>query len=48
VGSYQRKLEELARLPGVTLTVVVPPFWRDERGVIPLEQVHTQGYELVV
>ena len=48
VGSYQRKLEELARLPGVTLTVVVPPCWRDERGVIPLERAHTQGYELVV
>ncbi|MDY7040905.1 MAG: glycosyltransferase [Chloroflexota bacterium] len=48
VGSYQRKLEELARLPDVTLTVVVPPYWRDERGVIRLEQAHTQGYELVV
>lgn len=48
VGSYQRKLEELARLPGVQLTVVVPPYWRDERGVIRLERAHTQGYELVV
>ncbi len=48
VGSYQRKLEELARLPGVELTVVVPPYWRDERGVIRLERAHTQGYELVV
>jgi glycosyltransferase involved in cell wall biosynthesis len=48
VGSYQRKLEELARLPGMELTVVVPPFWRDERGVIHLERAHTQGYELVV
>lgn len=48
VGSYQRKLEELARLPSVQLTVVVPPYWRDERGVIRLERAHTQGYELVV
>ena len=48
VGSYQCKLEELARLPEMELTVVVPPFWRDERGVIHLERAHTHGYELVV
>ena len=46
VGAYQRKLEELARLPGVTLTVLVPPLWRDERGITRLERVHTNGYEL--
>ena len=48
VGAYQRKLEELARLPGVGLTVVVPPAWRDRTGTLPLERQHTQGYELVV
>jgi len=48
VGAYQKKLEELARLPDVELTVVVPPYWRDERGVMRLEREHTQGYELVV
>jgi glycosyltransferase involved in cell wall biosynthesis len=48
VGVYQKKLEELARLPGVDLTVVVPPYWRDERGVVELERQHTEGYELVV
>ncbi len=48
VGTYQTKLEELARLPGMELTVVVPPYWRDERGIIELERQHTQGYELVV
>ncbi|MDW7992018.1 MAG: glycosyltransferase family 4 protein [Anaerolineae bacterium] len=47
VGIYQRKLEEIARL-GVTLWAVVPPYWKDERGVLPLERAHTQGYELVV
>ncbi len=47
VGIYQRKLEEIARL-GVTLRAVVPPYWKDERGVLPLERVHTEGYELVV
>jgi len=48
VGIYQRKLEELARLPGVELTVIVPPSWRDSRGVTRLERVHTEGYKLLV
>jgi glycosyltransferase involved in cell wall biosynthesis len=48
VGAYQRKLEELARLPEMALTVVVPPSWRDERGVLKLERQHTTGYKLVV
>jgi glycosyltransferase involved in cell wall biosynthesis len=48
VGAYQKKLEELARFPDVELTVVVPPYWCDERGVMRLEREHTQGYELVV
>jgi glycosyltransferase involved in cell wall biosynthesis len=48
VGAYQKKLEEIAKLPDVELTVVVPPYWRDERGVTRLEREHTQGYELVV
>ncbi|HID88165.1 MAG TPA: glycosyltransferase family 4 protein [Anaerolineae bacterium] len=48
VGIYQRKLEEIARHAGVELRVVVPPYWRDERGVLPLERVHTDGYDLVV
>ena len=46
-GVYQTKLEALARLPGMALTVAVPPSWRDERGDIRLERVHTEGYELV-
>lgn len=48
VGTYQRKLEELARLPSLDLTVVVPPFWRDRRGTTVLERVHTDGYDLRV
>ncbi len=48
VGIYQKKLEELARLAGVELTVVVPPCWKDERGVLELERQYTEGYELVV
>jgi glycosyltransferase involved in cell wall biosynthesis len=50
VGAYQRKLEELARQPGMELTAVVPPFWRD--GVFgpatPLQRAHTEGYDLLV
>ena len=31
VGAYQKKLEEMAALDGVELTVVVPPSWHDPR-----------------
>ena len=48
VGTYQKKLEELVRFDDVELTVIVPPCWRDERGVIPLERVYTRGYRLCV
>ncbi|MFN2289822.1 MAG: glycosyltransferase [Anaerolineae bacterium] len=48
VGAYQRKLEELAALPEMELTVLVPPYWRDERGLVELERAHTEGYELLV
>jgi glycosyltransferase involved in cell wall biosynthesis len=49
VGAYQRKLEAMAEAgPDLELTVAVPPFWRDERGVTRLEYAHTQGYRLTV
>ena len=48
VGAYQKKLEEMAAIPGVDLTVVVPPSWDDPRDPTRLEKVHTQGYELMV
>lgn len=48
VGQYQTKLTCLADKPDLDLTVVVPPSWRDERGIIPLERKHMQGYEMVV
>jgi glycosyltransferase involved in cell wall biosynthesis len=47
VGTYQRKLEHIAAA-GVDLLAVVPPAWRDERGVTPLERVYTDGYTLHV
>jgi glycosyltransferase involved in cell wall biosynthesis len=48
VGAYQKKLEEMATIPGVELTVVVPPSWDDPRDPTRLERVHTKGYELIV
>ncbi len=48
VGAYQRKLEEIAAYPDIDLTVVVPPFWRDGRGILTLERAYTRGYRLAV
>jgi len=48
VGQYQTKLEAIAKQSDIELTVVVPPFWRDERGVLALERAHTTGYTLLV
>jgi len=49
VGAYQRKLEEMARLPDIDLRVLVPPGWRDSaRGMLTLERAHTEGYDLRV
>jgi glycosyltransferase involved in cell wall biosynthesis len=48
VGAYQRKLEEIASgAPDLELIVAVPPFWKDERGVTPLERAHLTGYRLL-
>jgi glycosyltransferase involved in cell wall biosynthesis len=48
MGSYQKKLEELAAFDDVDLTLVVPPYWQEKGHKIALEQSHTEGYELVV
>jgi glycosyltransferase involved in cell wall biosynthesis len=48
VGTYQRKLEEMARLPDVDLRVLVPPSWCDVRGHLVLERAHVEGYDLCV
>ncbi len=45
VGIYQRKLEAIAQ-HDVTLEVLVPPSWKDDRGEQKLERVYTDGYEL--
>jgi glycosyltransferase involved in cell wall biosynthesis len=47
VGAYQRKAEELAALPGVDLTVAVPPAWHEPRvGMLKLDRRHERGYRL--
>jgi len=48
VGTYQTKLEEIARFEDVELTVVVPPVWNDASGPVLLERSHTDGYRLIV
>ena len=49
VGAYQRKAEELAALPGVDLTVAVPPRWKEPNvGTTELEPRHLHGYRLQV
>jgi len=48
VASYRTKLDALARLPGVELTVVVPRRWKEPDRVQELEPGPTPGYNLVV
>lgn len=49
VGAYQKKCEELAKLPGIELTVAVPPSWKEPRvGTQLLERRFTTGYHLEV
>jgi len=48
VGTYQRKLEEIARFQDIELMVVVPPSWRDGSRSIELERAYTTGYQLAV
>ncbi len=48
VGAYQSKLVQLAALPDIELTAIVPPSWRDERGTLHLERSRADGYRLIV
>lgn len=48
-GTSQRKLEELAKCPGVELTLVTPEYWQTDDGSKQvLERLYTQGYEMIV
>jgi len=48
VGAYQTKLEEMASAENMELTVIVPPSWREAGHLVPLESLHTKGYQLLV
>lgn len=48
VASYRPKLDALARMRDVELTVVVPPRWKEPDRVQALEPGPTPGYDLVV
>jgi glycosyltransferase involved in cell wall biosynthesis len=48
-GTSQRKLEELAKCPGVELTLVTPPYWQHDNGTrLMLEKLYTSGYQMIV
>jgi glycosyltransferase involved in cell wall biosynthesis len=48
-GTSQRKLEELAKCPGVELTLVTPPYWQHDNGSKQvLEKLYTSGYRMIV
>jgi glycosyltransferase involved in cell wall biosynthesis len=48
VAAYRTKLEAMAALQGVDLTLVVPPYWRFGARREALEPGHDRGYRLVV
>jgi len=48
VGAYQTKLEALAAQGDIELSIIVPPYWREGRQRLVLEQAHAQGYALIV
>jgi glycosyltransferase involved in cell wall biosynthesis len=48
-GTSQRKLEELAKCPGVELTLVTPEYWRSDDGSKQvLERLYASGYQMIV
>lgn len=48
VAAYRTKLEAMAALPGVDVTLVVPPYWRFGARREDLELGNDRGYRLVV
>lgn len=49
LGTSQTKLEELAKLPGMELTLVTPEYWNHDDGSIQkLERLYTKGYQMIV
>lgn len=48
VAAYRKKLEEMAALPGVDLTLIVPPYWQMGKKRAVLEQGPVGGYQMIV
>jgi glycosyltransferase involved in cell wall biosynthesis len=48
VGTYQRKLEELASHPDVDLLAVIPPEWREGAHRLRYEPLFRDGYQTVL
>ncbi len=48
LAAYRRKLVEMASLPGVDLTLIVPPYWRMGKRQAFLEQGEVNGYQMLV
>jgi len=48
VGAYQRKIEELAKIEDIEVALIVPPYWLEKGRKIPLERLHTSGYEFLI
>lgn len=47
-GTSQRKLEELAKCPGVELTLATPSYWKhDDGSTLTLERLYTSGYRMI-
>src|SRR5579885_885279 len=48
-GTSQRKLEELAKFPGMELTLVTPPNWLHDNGKKQThEKLYPSGYRMIV
>lgn len=48
-GTSQTKLEELAKLPEMELTLVTPEYWQSDDGSKQvLERLYTKGYKMIV
>ncbi len=48
VSTYRQKAALMAAEPGLELTVIVPPGWREKRSRLPLEEGETPGYRMIV
>ena len=48
VGAYRQKATAMASEPDIDLTVVVPPYWREGKDRLGLEETASPNYRLIV